>query len=136
MDDNNQMPINLPVRSAKFVDRRKRPNWIVRIVSALAILGWIGVFVALLFIDKAAPAQENFITIYLGETVVGYWKQSMLRGAFAATLISFLVCIIGLVINAVFHRRKTDRYSKLLISVSIVSTVILVVYLIYFSGYL
>ena len=136
MDDNDQMPINLPVRATKYVDRRKRPNWIVRIVSALAALGWIGVFVALLFIDKAAPAQENFITIYLGETVIGYWKKSMLQGAFAATLSSFVICIVGLIINAVFHRRKTDRYSKLLIAVSIVSTVILVIYLINFSGYL
>jgi len=136
MDENDQMPINLPVKAQKFVDRRKRPNWIVRIVSTIAILGWIGVFVALLFIDRAAPAQENFITIYLGKTVVGYWKQSMLRGAFAATLASFIACVIGLIINATFHRRKTDRYSKLLIAVSIASTIILVVFLLNFFSYL
>jgi len=136
MDDNDQMPINLPVRAQKFVERRKRPNWIVRIVTTIAVLGWIGVFVALLFIDRAAPAQENFITIYLGQTVVGYWKQSMLRGAFAATLASFVASILGMILNVAFHRRKTDRYSKLLIAVTIASAILLVLYLIYFSRYL
>ena len=136
MDDNEQLPFDLPIRAPKFVDRRKRPNWIVRIVSGIAVLGWICVFIALLFIDNAAPAQENFITIYLGETVVGYWKESMLRGAFVATIASFVACVLGFILNITFHRRKTDRYSKLLITVSIASTIILVVFLINFSSYL
>ena len=136
MDDNDQMPINLPVKAQKFVDRRKRPNWIVRIVSTVAILGWISAFIALLLIDRASPAQENFITRILNVNVASYWNSSLLRGAFIATLISVIACVLGIILNVAFHRRKTDRYSKMLIIITVASIVLLVFYLVNFATYL
>jgi len=136
VDDDDQMPINLPVRANKFVERRKRPNWVVRIVSVIAILGWISTFVALLLIDRASPAQENFITRLLEIDVASYWNSSMLKGAFAAVLVSVLVCILGIVLNIAFHRRKTDRYSKMLIIITVASVVLLVIFLINFAAFL
>jgi len=134
--DDEQRPINLPVKAQKFVDRRKRPNWIVRIVSVIAVLGWAGVVAAFLLIDRASPAQENFITRFLQVNVASYWNTSLLRWAFAATLVSVVACILGMILNVAFHRRKTDKYSKLLITITAVSIVVVVFFLLNFAAYL
>ena len=120
----------------KYVERRKRKDWVVRSVTVIAILGWICALLALIFIDRASPAEENFITRLLGVTVISYWNSTLLRWAFAATLGSFASCLVGFVLNATRHRRKTDRYNKLLIFISIASAVIFVIFLVNFSGYL
>ena len=136
MSGKDQMPIKLPVKAEKFVDRRKRPNWIVRIVSAVAILGWLSTFLALLFIDRASPAQEDFITRFLSVSVVSYWNSSLLRWAFIATIVSVVACALGIVLNVSFHRRKTDRYSKQLFVITVASVALLVFFLLNFYAYL
>ena len=133
---NDRSPVGLPGQPRKYVERRKKQDWVVRSVTAVAALGWFSAIIALLLIDKASPAQENFFTRFLDINVVSYWNISLLRWAFAATLISFLVCVVGLILNATRHRRKTDRYNKLLITISIISTVLFLLYLIFFSRYL
>ena len=134
MDD--WLPIDLPGQPRKFVERRKRKDWVVRSVTAVTVLGWICAFVALLLIDRASPAQENFITRLLDVNVVSYWNTALLRGAFAAILTSFVVCVLGIILNAVRHRRKTDRFNKLLITICIASTVLLALFLIIFYRFL
>ena len=134
MDD--RQTTNIPGQPRKYVERRKRQDWVVRSVTIIAVLGWILAFIALLLIDRASPAQANFITRFLSIDVVSYWNSTLLRGAFAATLASFVACIIGFILNAARHRRKTDRFNKLLIAISIASTVMFALYLIIFSRYL
>jgi len=125
-----------PDQPRKFVERRKKKDWVVRSVTAIAVLGWICALVSLLLIDRASPAHENFITRFLSVSVVGYWNSTFLRGAFVATLASFVVSIVGFILNASRHRRKTDRYNKLLITICALSTVVFVLYLVNFSRYL
>ena len=131
-DDSSYLPLNTP----KIVERRKKQDWVVRSVTILAIVGWICALVALLFIQRASPAQENLITRILNIDVSSFWNVAMIRDAFIAILASFLICVIGFVFNLSRHRRKTDRYNKLLIVIGILSTVILVAYLSLFSRYL
>ena len=134
--EGDRTPVTLPGQPRKFVERRKKQDWVVRSATVIAILGWVGAMVALLLIDRAAPTQENFLTRFLHITVFSTWNTSMLRWAFVATLASFLTCAAGIVLNAMRQRRKTDRYNKLLIVVTIISTAILAFYLINFSQYL
>ena len=138
MDDRRipDLPEALLGQQRKFVDRRKRKDWVVRSVTIVAALGWILALTALLLIDRASPAQEDFITRFLNVSVVSYWDTALLRGAFAAIIASFIICVVGLILNATRQRRKTDRYNKLLIALSIASVVMLVLYLVFFSGYL
>ena len=117
-------------------DRRKKQDWVVRSVTIIAALGWILALTALMMIDRASPAQEDLFTRVFDVTVVSYWNTSLLRSAFAATLASFVVCVIGIIANIARHRRKTDRFNKLLITISAVSTVIFVLYLVNYSQYL
>ena len=139
MDDrrsNDRRSNNSPEQPRAYVDRRKKQDWIVRSVTIITVLGWVGALVALLLIDRASPAHENLFTRFLNVSVTSYWNTAMLRGAFIAILASFVVSIVGFIFNASRHRRKTDRYNKLLIFICIASTVVLVFYLVSFSPYL
>ena len=135
-DIDDRIASNLPGQPRKFVERRKKQDWVVRAVTVIAAFGWLCAIVALLLIERASPAQENFITRYLNAPVVSFWNTTLLRWAFVATLASFLVSVIGFVFNVSRHRRKTDRFNKLLIAIGISSTVIFAVYLISFYEFL
>ena len=128
-----------PEQPRKFVDRRRKQDWVVRSVTIIAVLGWIGALIALLLIDRASPTDPFFLAgpNWLNETPsASYWNSSMLRSAFAAISVSFVVSILGFILNLTRHRRKTDRFNKLLIGIGIASIIILVIYLINFSKYL
>ena len=123
----------------QFVERRKRNDWVVRTVTIIAVLGWIAALLALLFIQRSNTQPWGFETTYperLGGVGPGGLSTSLLRWAFIATLFSFVACLVGFIFNAARHRRKTDRFNKLLISISVASTVLFVVFLVSFSQYL
>ena len=127
---------DLPWPPRRYTERRKKQDWVVRSVTIIAVLGWICAMVALLLIDRASPAQENLLTRLLNVTVVSYWNTSLLRSAFIAVLASFVISIAGFFLNMSRHRRKTDKYNKLLITICILSTIILVFFLVSFYKYL
>ena len=134
--EGDRTPVTLPGQERRFVERRKKQDWVVKSASIIAILGWVGAMIALLLIDRAAPAQENFVTRFLKLTVFSTWNTTMLRWAFFAVIASFVTCIAGLILNATRQRRKTDKFNKLLITISVISTFLLVFYLVNFTRYL
>ena len=134
MDDRKR--INIPGQPVKYEDRRKKPDWVVRSVTIVAAIGWVLALFALLLLDRASPVEGNFITRFLDIPVVSFWNTTLIRVAFAMTIASFAVCFAGIILNAARHRRKTDRYNKLLISITIASTLLLVLYLAFFARYL
>ncbi|MCL2125660.1 MAG: hypothetical protein FWH33_06700 [Oscillospiraceae bacterium] len=140
MDDQHlpdeQDPIDLPLPTRKYVERRKKQDWVVRSVTIIAIIGWISALFAFLLIQRASPLHENFITRILNVDVASYWNSAMLRGAFIAILVSFLISLIGFLFNMTRHRRKTDKYNKLLITIGVLSVIVLVVFLVLFARYL
>ena len=138
MDDRNDKLISsLTGQSRRNVDRRRRKDWVVRSVTVIAVLGWICAITALFLMDRASPPKRyELVAAIHGGTAVGYWNTALLRWAFVATLASFVVCVIGFVANVTRHRRKTDRFNKLLITIGIISTCIFAYYLINFARYL
>ena len=134
--DSNQggLPRRFVERSGK--DRRQKKDWVVRSVTTIAVIGWICAVLAILLIDRASPSgQKSFFESFWNVNAIGM-NTAMLWWAFIATLASFVISLAGFIFNAARHRRKTDRYSKLLIGIGIASTIIFVVFLVSFSGYL
>ena len=117
-------------------DRRQKKDWVIRSVTVIAVIGWICAILALVLIDRATPSgQKSFFESFWDVRHIGM-NIAMLWWAFIATLASFVISLAGFIFNAARHRRKTDRYSKLLIGIGIASTIIFVVFLVSFSGYL
>ena len=119
-----------------YVDRRKRPDWLVRSATIATALGWISAISAIVMLDGAAPAGESFYTRIFDVPVISQWNSSMLRWAFAAILASLFASALGMVLNATRQRRKTDKYNKLLIALCAVSAVLLALFLLRYSVHL
>ena len=119
-----------------FVERRKKPDWVVRGATIGTVLGWLFAVLAFVMLDRAAPATANFFTYYFQTTVVSSWNTTLIRWAFAAILISIVASGIGLILTALRKRRKEDRYPKSLIAACILSMFMLVVFLLNYAEHL
>ena len=119
-----------PDGQRKFVERRRKKDWVVRSVSVIAVIGWICAIVALVYVDQAKPGTVNFLTKLFGTDVRLYWDVTLLNISFRALLVSFFTCVIGLLINMTRHRRKTDRFNKSIIILGLVSLIAIIAFLI------
>ena len=124
------------VTSRPYVDRRKRPDCVVRSVTVVAVLGWLGAITALVLLDRARPAEADLFTRLLDITIESSWNTSMLRWSLTLILASFVATSVGFILNATRKKRKTDKYSKLLITLGALSIVFIAVFLINYAGYL
>jgi hypothetical protein len=124
----------------QYVDRRKKPDWVVRSVTIVTLFGWIGAMIALALSYLGAPKDDaignaiNAINPNIGAGGSIPMKIGLLRGAFIAIMVSFVVCALGFILNITRHRRKTDKYNKLLITLGIVSIVFIAAFLINYAG--
>ena len=118
------------------VERRRKPNSIYRAVILISVLGWISAITAFILLDRAKPLNENFLTRLLDVTVVSRWNTSMLRWAYGAIMASLVASSAGLILNTARKRRKTDHYSKLLITLSIISVILMALFLLRYAVYL
>ena len=121
-----------------LVDRRgRKPNWYSRIATIIAAAGWLSAIVSLVLIDRAQPPGETVFTHILGDgpRFVG-WDASLLRISLGALIASLVACGLGLLLSNLRMKRKSDRQNKLLISLTVVSVAITVLFLIFFAQHM
>ncbi|MCL1828991.1 MAG: hypothetical protein FWG32_05790 [Oscillospiraceae bacterium] len=119
-------------QSSRNAERRQKRDWVVKSVSVIAFIGWISAIVSLVYTGFAQPETENMFTRIFGGDVITTWNSRFVNGAFISILISFFVCLIGLLVNMTRHRRKTDRFNKSIITLGMISFVFAVVFLLAF----
>ena len=122
--------------------RGRKPNWYSRIATIIATAGWLSAVISLVLIDRAQPPGETILTRIARERqgvaappLVG-WDASMLRVALIALIASLVACGLGLLLSNLRMKRKSDRQNKLLISLSIVSVFMTVIFLVFFARYI
>ena len=115
------------------VERRRGNDGLLRIMSWLGLFGWFLMLMALLVLDKAKPQQlENMMSGLDGRTTyLNFgWNDDLLRYVFIFMVLGFFVSIMGLFINTMRHRRRSDSYRLHLIFLLIMSTIGIVYYLV------
>jgi hypothetical protein len=119
----------------KIVERRRKKDWVVRSVSIVAVLGWFSAIASLFFISGAQPRGGNLITrlLDLNIHVARSWDTHLLNWGFLSLLVSFGVCVAGMLANMARHRRKTDRYNKAIIILGALSFLGIIAFLITFA---
>ena len=128
-----------PEQPRQWVDRRKKPDWIVRSVTVIAIIGWIGAMIALVLYYIGAPEGGNLgssldtINPNIGAGGAKDFNPELLAGSFIAIMASFIACVVGFILNVTRKRRKTDKYNKLVITLGMVSIIFIVVFLINYA---
>ena len=120
----------------QYVDRRRKKDWVTRAIPILSSISWIAALAILIFLDRASPDRANFFTRLAGTMVYSTWNTQMLRIALIILVVVFIICLIGIIFNALRHRRKTDKFNIPIIIMEIVSGVGIVVFLVNFGSHI
>ena len=140
MDNNSQQ--NKAAQPRQWVERSRKPDWVLRSVTVIALVGWVTAMAALALYYLGAPKNSgigetlNAIRPNIGAGASSGTNAGLLTWAFIAVVASCVVCAAGFILNVTRHKRKTDRFNRLLIVLSAVSVAFLAVILINYSGVL
>lgn len=113
-----------------FTERRSGPDVVVKAVWWTVGISWVLIITALMITIEAQPKSENFIDRMLNVSLRSYWDQDLLQYAFYVLLLNLAACIIGFVLNILRHKRKTDKISKSIIALGIVTLLGIIWYMI------
>lgn len=106
-----------------FVERRRKPDWLIRIVTIISTIGWILVMFCSGITIYAKPEQTNMFYQMFNIQVRNHWNYSLLDIVFILLIFLFVLSLFGIMMNALRQRRKTDRMNKSLIFQAIMSLV-------------
>jgi uncharacterized membrane protein len=118
--------------SGIFIDRRRGPDKLVKSIKWIVSCAWILIITVIVLASMAKPQTETFFDRLLAVKLHDSWDLDLIRYSFYLTIALFLLCIIGLIVNAARHRRRSDRFNGSLILLSIVSVAGIMLYLFYF----
>lgn len=97
------------------LDRRRKPDIVIRLVNAISIVGWMMIILCTLLTINSKPEQTNMFYKMFNIPVRDYWDFSLLSIVFFLLMFLFAVALIGILLNATRQRRKTDKMNKSLI---------------------
>lgn len=115
-------------------NRRQRGDVVVKAKNLFVMMSWMLLFSVIVLLGLAKPQFTTmFERIYENSynfSISGPWNNVYLNYSFILLVPLALVGIIGLMINSLRHRRKSDTYSISLIVSIILSAVGLSVFII------
>ncbi len=104
-----------------FIERRKGPDAVVKAVWWTAGISWLLFIAAALFFGEAWPETETFFDRQFDVSIRDYWDENVLQYVFFILVMNLAVCIIGFIFNMARHKRKTDKISKSILVLGIVT---------------
>lgn len=104
-----------------FTERRKGPDAVVKAVWWAAGISWILIITALIITGEAQPRHANFIDRLYNVTVRSNWDRNLLSYVFYILLINLATCISGFILNMLRHRRRTDKFSKSILILGLIT---------------
>jgi hypothetical protein len=124
-----------PKEAPKIAERRKKKDWMCRLVVAFTAIGWMTVPFVVLFLQMSLPNTNiNVFMTMLGMTTrASGLNHDMMWLTLGLLLLIVTLSLTGLLFNSKRRRRKTDRYNKLNIAVGSAALVSLLGLLIAYS---
>lgn len=112
-----------------FVERRRGPDAVVKAVWWIIGTSWGLIIMAILLTSEAQPRFETFYDRMVKEPVRGYVDRNLMEYVFYLLLANLAVCIVGFVLNMMRHKRKTDKFSKSILTLGTMTFIGIVWYL-------
>jgi len=109
-------------------NRRRGPDVWVKFIKFASITVWGLMLLILIFVDRAKPEVENFFTRLFKINLQPNWNSDLLSNAFYLSIVAFIFSLFAFLVNMKRHRRKTDKYSKSLITMLCFSSLIILLY--------
>jgi len=109
----------------RAIDKRRGPDFWVKSLTWLGMLGWFIILSGLVVLDKAKPKSETFLDRKHNVEVVEQllWNRDLSEVFFYLMVLGILVSSIGLCINSTRNKRKNDEYRLSLILVGLISLI-------------
>ena len=124
-------------REQSFANRRRQADWVVNTAATLSVIAWFVAFLVFLVLDLASPQRDNFFSNVLGDGFVRTeWDTAMLPIGLILLVVSFLCSVAAFIFNMMRMRRKTDKYRKSVIFMSLVTLTGIVLYVMRFGQYM
>ena len=119
----------------KVKERRKKADWLVNLSIFMSALAWIVVFAVWCVVYVAAENKAGIFNVFLNVDVpANPLTQTLLPVGFGLLLLSIVICIFAFIFNMLRMKRKTDKYRKSIIIISIITVVALIAYLMNFGS--
>lgn len=114
----------------KFLEKRKGPDVIIKLINLIAISTWTLLFISLILFDKAKPEIQNiFDRLNNFRPLRENWNHELTKIIFVIMIIGFISGIIGIIFNNKRKKRKTDETWISLYFVVIISFLGIIFYL-------
>jgi len=91
------------------VNRRKGPDFLVKVLTTTSVIGWLLILLALIFVFYSQPEMDTGIVRFHGIEIRDYWLTGWLT---MATIFMFVSSIFS-VIAWFFHRKRSKRRDDL-----------------------
>lgn len=117
-------------------NRRRKKDWVTQAVPVVSVIGWLTAIVFLILLERARPQQSNFFSRYFDVVLVTAWNASLVRTSLMVLVGVLLVCVVGFFFNMLRQKRKTDKYSKSIIILGLISLVAIAAVIIVFRDLL
>ncbi len=111
------------------LDRRRGPDFWVRILAWLGGISWVLMFAAMFIIDRAKPESEKILSRASGAEVSTTWDQTLVGYLFYLVIFGVCVSTVGIMINSKRYRRDEDRFRLTLIVLGMLSIIGIAIYL-------
>lgn len=111
----------MEVEKRIFTERRKGPDAVVKAVWWATGISWLLIIIALAITGEAQPEHANFIDRLYKVTVRSTWDATLLSYVFYVLLLNLATCIFGFILNMLRQKRKTDKISKSIIILGLIT---------------
>jgi hypothetical protein len=118
------------------LDLRSKPDLITKSIGKFPVICWSLTFGALIITCLAIPVVRTFLNSTFSLNLKLEWSKLLYHIDFYILAVIFLISGLGLYLNSIRNRRRTDQYNPSLIYFLVLSAVCIAGYLIFFESIL
>jgi hypothetical protein len=116
------------------LDLRSKPDLVAKSIAKFSMVCWCLILGAIIITCLALPVVRNFLNITFSFDLTPQWSKSLFNIDFYLLIAIFLISGIGITLNSIRHRRRTDHYDVSLIYFLILSAIFAIGYLVFFNN--
>ena len=115
---------------------RSEPDVVAKSIGRFSVASWCLALAALIVTCLAMPAVRTFLNETFAFELKKVWSKTLYNIDFYLFVAIFLLSGLGVLLNALRHRRRTDHYNPSLVYFMVLSALCIIGYLIYFKNIL
>jgi peptidoglycan biosynthesis protein MviN/MurJ (putative lipid II flippase) len=113
---------------------RSEPDKLIKSIGRFSLVSWSLTLIAFVVTCLAMPVVRKFLTDTFNLELKKGWSTTLYQIDFYLFTAIFIVSGLGLLLNSLRHRRRTDRYNYSLVYFVVLSALCMIGYLIFFKS--